>query len=297
MSGADPVTGEVRVSFRAESCLLSARAIELPCGKCIGCRKARARAWAVRCLHEARCHKENAFVTLTYSPENLPSGLVVRDLQLFFKKLRHHSKAKFRYYAVGEYGEKMSRPHYHVLLFGYDFPDKRFHKGCAGQRQFRSEILDAAWPHGHALSGSVTAQSAQYCASYAVKEMKRDRFGEFGPGRPRPFSVMSRNPGIGARWLDQFSGDLFPRDFVVLPGGAKSGIPRYYLDRFGAEEVEGRAQFVEELKARRVARHVVEDEWVELARRKARALFVEARDRHFNERRERNEAASLCGTG
>ena len=62
----------------------------IPCGKCIGCRLAHSRQWAVRCVHEASLHDRNCFLTLTFDDDHLPaSGSVsVRDVQLFLKRLR-----------------------------------------------------------------------------------------------------------------------------------------------------------------------------------------------------------------
>ena len=77
--------------------------IEIPCGKCSGCRLQRSREWANRCMLELEYHKSSYFVTLTYDDahvpihyysdpetgEALPSmSLVKRDFQLFMKRLR-----------------------------------------------------------------------------------------------------------------------------------------------------------------------------------------------------------------
>lgn len=52
----------------------SAEGLSLPCGRCIGCRLERSRQWAVRCVHEAALHEDNAFITLTYDDDHLPYG-------------------------------------------------------------------------------------------------------------------------------------------------------------------------------------------------------------------------------
>ena len=52
--------------------------LHLPCGQCIGCRLERSRQWAIRCVHEASLHKQNAFITLTYSDDNLPDPPTLR---------------------------------------------------------------------------------------------------------------------------------------------------------------------------------------------------------------------------
>lgn len=97
------------------------------CAKCIGCRQDHARDWALRCEHELRDHDKSCFLTLTYDEKHLPEdrSVDVRHLQLFFKRLRKKYGEGIRYIASGEYGDKRGRPHYHVLLFGLDFDDKK----------------------------------------------------------------------------------------------------------------------------------------------------------------------------
>lgn len=71
--------------------------LKLPCGQCIGCRLERSRQWAMRIIHEASMYDNNCFITLTYSPENLPpdGGLRKKHFQLFMKRLRKKLKKKF----------------------------------------------------------------------------------------------------------------------------------------------------------------------------------------------------------
>ena len=86
--------------------------IDIPCGKCIGCRLAYSKEWAVRIVKECESFEYNYFLTLTYDDEHLKSpSLVKKDLQDFFKRLRWFYKKNFnhdniRYFACGEYGEK-----------------------------------------------------------------------------------------------------------------------------------------------------------------------------------------------
>ena len=130
----------------------------LPCGQCIGCRLERSRQWAVRCMHEASLPADNCFVTLTFSDDNLPKdgSLQKSDLQKFFKRLRRYLESddcrvdfpdlferKISYYACGEYGEKFSRPHYHVCIFNLDFPDKR--KVSDKGPLYESDLLSSIW--------------------------------------------------------------------------------------------------------------------------------------------------------
>lgn len=221
--------------------------LEVPCGQCIGCRVTKARQWAVRCVHEASQHKENCFVTLTYNDENMPGEVKVRDVQLFMKRLRQRTGVKMRYFCVGEYGERFSRPHYHLLLFGFDFRDKKYWCGSGLSRQYRSELLESLWTVGYSTVGTVTPASASYVAQYCTKiitgKKAKEHYGERAP----EFAVMSRRPGIGSPWIEKYASVLFDRDFVVVDGGKKVAIPKYYMGKL-PEDVKCR--MVEERKRR-----------------------------------------------
>ncbi len=216
------------------------RKLLLPCGRCIGCRIDRSRQWAVRCVHEAQMHKLNCFITLTYKDSELPPGgtLRPRDLVLFLKRLRRNlHPLLIRYYACGEYGDNLGRPHYHALLFGYDFPDKTLHTTQRGVNLYTSKELTRIWGHGITSIGAVTFQSAAYVARYIMKKINGDEqqrhyiaidehTGECFNREPE-YTVMSRNPGIGTSWYEKFKGDIFPDDHVVLQGRHYK-TPRFY---------------------------------------------------------------------
>ena len=48
--------------------------VEIPCGKCEGCRIARSRDWANRCMMELEYHDSAYFLTLTYDEEHVPQS-------------------------------------------------------------------------------------------------------------------------------------------------------------------------------------------------------------------------------
>ena len=39
----------------------SDKPIDVPCGRCIGCRLERSRQWAIRIMHEASLYRDNVF--------------------------------------------------------------------------------------------------------------------------------------------------------------------------------------------------------------------------------------------
>lgn len=190
----------------------------LPCGKCIGCRKARAREWALRCTLEASQHDRLCWSTLTYDDAHLPPTLQRRHLQLWFKRMRKRlGSVGIRFFATGEYGERTFRPHYHAILFGLEES---------------SSVPQAAWPHGFVRVDPLTPAAISYVAGYCSKKLgwsdydREERIdyatGEVYKYQP-PFVQMSRRPGIGgaarafrASW----------RSYAVL-NGRRMPVPRF----------------------------------------------------------------------
>lgn len=184
----------------------------VPCGKCYPCLQRNAAGWAVRLMAEHREAKSSHFITLTYDTENLPfdleSGtpcLQKSDLQKFFKRLRkrHKFPESILYYAVGEYGDQYSRPHYHAIVFNSCIPD-----------------IERSWGLGAVYYGSVTMNSVMYTLSYMLKySNKKDCF-----------RVSSKFLGLAyltpeaVRW---HTDDLLLRYFAPQKGGKKLSLPRY----------------------------------------------------------------------
>lgn len=241
------------------------RSIELPCGRCIGCKMDRRRMWSIRIVHEASLFDANWFVTFTYDEKHVPGSLSLEyeDFQLFMKRLRKKEwsvsecpdgRRAVRFFCAGEYGGLTRRPHYHAILFNVDFPDRReFVNGT-----FSSALLEGVWGKGNVVIGSVSAQSAAYVAGYTLKKVHgaaaKDYYedvvnvqtGELSRRRAE-FVVMSRKPGIGSWWYERFKSDLFPYDHAVADGKCYK-VPAFYWKKF---KVEGDGAAVEEIAYRR----------------------------------------------
>lgn len=218
--------------------------ISVPCGKCIGCRQTRERAWAVRCLHESKMHESNWFVTLTYDDEHLPANgsLSKRDWQLFMKRFRL-VYGPVRFFMCGQYGEQSLRAHYHALLFGVDFPDARLY---GDGKLWVSKRLCEVWGLGDVKLGLVSLGSIHYVTAYMGRStLDKEKCSVFG--LEPEFQLMSRRPGIGASWLRKYWRDVYWGDGVVLRGGVKVRPPRYYDEWM--EEVD--SVLMEKLKMKR----------------------------------------------
>lgn len=206
--------------------------VEIACQQCIPCRIQRAAAGAIRCYHESKMHEVSSFVTLTYSDKNLPEdgGLVHRDFQLFMKRLRARSSFKMKMVMCGEYGERTNRPHYHALLFGCDFSDRRFfRKTGIGHNLDTSQFLEETWGLGHATVGDVTYESSRYVCGYVLKKVLGPSAADHYMGR-RPDYIIWGN-GIGKEWFQIYGSAAYNHDFIVVDG-KRMKIPRYYDTKF-----------------------------------------------------------------
>lgn len=209
--------------------------LDLPCGRCVGCRLERSRQWAVRCVHEASLYDRNCFLTLTYDDKHLPPNLSLdkTHFQKFMKRVRKKYGQGIRYYHCGEYGEEMGRPHYHALLFNHAFSDQKRFSERNGITIYTSDALSELWPYGFAVSGEVTFESAAYVARYIMKKITGDMAeGHYG-GRLPEYTTMSRGSkklgtgGIGKGWFDKFDEDVYPHDRVIVRG-YPARPPRFY---------------------------------------------------------------------
>lgn len=210
----------------------------VPCGHCPGCLYTYASSWAFRLLQEEKVSDSSHFITFTYNDDNIlrsPSGLKTlykRDLQLFFKRLRRlhdttpYSHLPIKYYAVGEYGNKTKRPHYHAIIFNANV-----------------DLIELAWARrdkyngvrniiGEIYYGDVSGASVGYTLKYIHKgkTVPQNPFDD----RVREFSLISK--GVGKSYLTEnminwHLADLHNRNYVNLDGGVKIAMPRYYYSK------------------------------------------------------------------
>lgn len=204
------------------------------CGGCPECMTARANKIMLRDVFEASSHKYNCMCTLTYDTyirdergriigERVSDKKVnVRDCQLFIKRLRiyvqRHFGVDFKYRLSAEYGKKTHRPHYHVIFFGWTFPDVvEYKRSKRGNLIYTSHLLSKMWRHGICTVDSihVNAAIAKYCSKYTSKDH----------GAEDTFSLCSH--GIGIDQLCQKFNGLY---YVVE--GQRYSIPREVWQRY-----------------------------------------------------------------
>lgn len=229
--------------------------IPVPCNKCPECIKRRTSGWSFRLMQEDKKSDSSMFITLTYDTNHVPitkngfMDLRKRDIQLFFKRLRkstsrngkdirqgrcynkknifNNSEKPIKYYAVGEYGGKTMRPHYHIILFNAQV-----------------ELIQPAWNLGHVHYGTVSGASVGYTLKYMMKPSKIPL--HRNDDRQREFSLMSK--GLGAKYLTPqmikwHKADLDNRMYCNIEGGKKIAMPRYYKDKIYQEHERKRIAF------------------------------------------------------
>lgn len=166
---------------------------QVACGQCMNCRINKKRMWTGRMLMEQRyCETPGTFLTITYNPEHHPEdgSLHKSHLREFTQKLR--KKISYRFFAVGEYGDKSFRPHYHIALFGVP-PDQH-------QADFEEAWTLHGKLRGYVMAGELNKDSCAYIANYTTKKMtKKDD--ERLEGRQPEFNTMSRYPPLGAQFM------------------------------------------------------------------------------------------------
>lgn len=234
--------------------ILNRGALVVPCSKCNFCLSNRRADWSFRLEQELHDAASAKFITLTYDAENVPIELDEKGnayyalskahLMQFHKQIKqfqarlitkqkrkgkwsteftnnYKKKWRIRYLSVGEYGSNTDRPHYHSIMFN------------ALPETWNALADGKIWGRGFVKFGETTTKSINYVCKYVV-----DREPDMIWGRIKPFSFMSKNPGLGAgylgrakKWHRNKPGQREAYRFYTLKGKFKARLPRYYKDR------------------------------------------------------------------
>jgi len=199
--------------------------MQVPCGKCFECRKARINSWYLRLLIEKESSTSAYFCTLTYDDDKLPFSrngymtLKYSDFQNFVKKLRKVAQKcdkPIKYFCAGEYGSHTYRPHYHVIIFN-----------CTDMNEFQT-----LWNHGFVHIGNVEEASIYYTLKYSLKQILDDKVVDVDDDRVPVKALMSKKLGYG--FLTNAMRTYYHNDVsrsVTLRGNVHLPLPRYYRDK------------------------------------------------------------------
>lgn len=212
----------------------------------------------MRLQYEALSVRQPLFVGLTYDDEHLPleldpetvlyenrvyHGALDRShLDKFLYTVRHPLRKAghiLRYYAIGEYGTQLGRPHYHLQWFS-DYPlgyencmyaqdqDSSYCKHICKTDCVHRHIVNS-WPYGHATSYPCTPADIGYITLLHVTG-KEPPF----PHLPPAFQTQSKHLGEFFFTQKQLVEKIFVEEkcfFTYTPDGIQTALPRYYRDR------------------------------------------------------------------
>ncbi|WMC01504.1 replication initiator protein [Microvirus D_HF4_371] len=194
---------------------------------------------------EAGLYQDNSFITLTYTDDSMPNlssdgcyenipTLDPADLRNFIKRLRHqyHKQKGMRYFAVGEYGTKTFRPHYHAGLFDF----YQCHNGQTIQhfrtkRRLWKECCDTCrmvgntWGLGDIEVRKLDTSKCEYLGGYITKKMTKKEDARL-LGRHPEFSRQSKQEGgIGFPALAEMVKiiERYAPDLIDVPDRIQTG--------------------------------------------------------------------------
>lgn len=220
--------------------------VEIPCGRCIECCRAKAREWQARLSEEIKDWKYMYFVTFTFSPAGLREilfkhGIEENNAAAAFA-LRHslelyrkYNKKSYRHWFVTELGhEGTERIHMHGIIF-FNEPQEF----CKIEQKKDGWMCSwKYWRYGHIFVGDyVNQQSVNYMVKYMNKiDVAHKSF----------VGQVLCSPGIGRKWIDRMiaSGHINlytyrPRttlDYYRLNNGSKIKLPKYYSNHILTDE-------------------------------------------------------------
>lgn len=221
----------------------------VPCGKCAPCKIRRVNEWVFRLMWEEEHNSTSShFITLTYDTTHVPitkngfMTLVKKDFQDYMKRLRkladNEKRLPLKYYAVGEYGAKKQRPHYHAIIFNCENPDWYSDAWGLNGVQF-----------GDVLVGTCTTDSVAYCMKY-IDKPKEKKWRHGRDDRAPEFALMSK--GLGSGYFEDpairayHKADL-SRNYVTKLGGYRVAMPRYYRQKIYNElELDAQRAIIEQ---------------------------------------------------
>nr|CAI9750267.1 replication initiation protein [Microvirus sp.] len=274
--------------LKYEDVMYNPKVMLIPCGQCIGCRIRQREDWTTRIELEARnWPKEQVwFITLTYDDEHVPgmivnTGEILRkvqyvwkggsehpesvqillytDIQKFLKRLRKAYSGHLRYFCAGEYGEQTARPHYHMILYGWEPTDLKNLYKIHHNGYYTSEWMEKLWGNGQIQIAQAVPETYRYVAGYVTKKMyeiddkKANQYYELG--QPKPFACMSLKPGLGDQYYKEHKEEIWSKGYIQCTNGKHAQIPRYYEKQMELED----PQRLWEIKRERQAKLIKEN--------------------------------------
>ena len=200
-------------------------AVPIACGKCIECRKKKAREWQVRLHEEIRDDPNALFMTMTFSEEALETfqcddanEVASKAVRLFIKRWVKKYGESVKHWLVTELGHKDTE---RLHLHGFLWTDKT----C--------DEIQKIWKYGIVDTGEyVNHKSVGYVVKYVSK---------VDPTHKEYISKVFASKGIGKGYIKRYEAqkhkfkETETNEIYRAPNGVKMGLPIYYRNKLWTE--------------------------------------------------------------
>lgn len=207
--------------------------VPIGCGKCIECKKQKAREWQVRLSEEQKIWKNKYCLTLTFSCESLETlcketnlkesnAIATIAVRRFLERWRKTHKKSLVHWFTTELGhENTERIHLHGIVFSNDV--------------INEETFEKYWKYGHVRLGKwLGMKTINYLIKYVHKvDTDHKNFEQ----------IVLCSKGLGANYLKRpFIQNLHrfrgkdTIQYYRLPNGNKVNLPIYYRNKLWTEQ-------------------------------------------------------------
>lgn len=218
--------------------------VPVGCGKCMECKRQKAREWTVRLIEEVNNTTNGKFVTMTFSDEaiiklekavieenptlkgyDLDNAIATQGVRWFLERWRKEYKTSVRHWLVTELGQKRTeRIHIHGILWtdvNKPTVEKIWQYGNVNKR-------DKNWEKNY-----VSERTVNYIVKYISKADEKHKY--YNP------KVLT-SKGIGMHYINRpdhkrnkFKGKD-TRETYTTRQGIKLALPKYYRNKIYTEE-------------------------------------------------------------
>lgn len=209
--------------------------VPVGCGKCIECRKQKARSWQVRLNEEIKHRNDGNMITLTFSEDalnNLKKNIINEEIdeneiatiavRRFLERWRKTEKKSIKHWLITELGHtNTERIHLHGIIFTN-----------------KPELIEEKWQYGFITLGNgitnyVNERTINYIIKYVTKIDKDHK--NFIP-------KILCSPGIGANYTkktdaknNKYNNEKTNETYRTRTG-LKLNLPIYYRNKIYSEE-------------------------------------------------------------
>lgn len=213
--------------------------VPVGCGKCMECRKQKAREWRVRLSEEIRKDKNGKFVTLTFDEKQLSklteevkeeykgmdneylinNEVATIAVRRFLERWRKKYKKSVKHWLITELGQKKTeRIHLHGIIFTSE----------------KNEVIEEKWMYGNVYIGEyVNEKTIGYITKYLSKTDEKHK--EYK-------GIVLTSPGIGKGYMERkdWENNKYrigkTEEVYITRNGLKLAMPIYLRNKIYTED-------------------------------------------------------------